>query len=212
MNDKMKLIENLIKAKKIYDKYLLNKDFLYVFKNKLNNKFEFFEMKCVRSNFLHLTGVETKIKALDFYKNLEKNRIPLSAINYKRNGTTKLKLQIFDRLPLLISTPVQVCFQDDFFTLKLEVDILLNKPVIDRKDIVLGLKQMENFDFFVPASILKEEPQKIGKNFSRVLFILEKNKRDKKYSTIKYRVKDIEFNKILNSINYDLIDKELLLI
>lgn len=179
MNDKMKLIENLIKAKKIYDKYLLNKDFLYVFKNKLNNKFEFFEMKCVRSNFLHLTGVETKIKALDFYKNLEKNRIPLDAINYKRNGTTKLKLQIFDRLPLLISTPVQVCFQDDFF---------------------------------VPASILKEEPQKIGKNFSRVLFILEKNKGDKKYSTIKYRVKDIEFNKILNSINCDLIDKELLLI
>ncbi|WP_308576233.1 hypothetical protein, partial [uncultured Fusobacterium sp.] len=74
------------------------------------------------------------------------------------------------------------------------------------------IKKIKNFNFFVPASILKEEPQKIGKNFSRVLFILEKNKSDKKYSTIKYRVKDIEFNKILNSINCDLIDKELLLI
>lgn len=210
MNDKTKLIENLIKAKKIYDKYLLNKDFLYIFKNQLNNKFEFFEMKCVKSNFLHLTGVETTIKALDFYKNLEKNRIPLDVINYKKNGTTKLKLQIFDRLPLLISTPVQVCFQDNFFTLKLEIDIFLNRPILDRKDIVLGLKQMKNFDFFVPASILKEEPQKIGKNFSRVLFILEKNKGDKKYGTIKYRVKDIELNKILSSINCNLVDEELL--
>lgn len=213
MNDKKDLMENLIKAKEIFDDYLLNKNFIYIFNNKLTNKIDFFEMKCISNNFLHLTGVETKITPSNFYKALDKKRLSLNSINYKSNGTTKLKLEIFNRLPLLLTSPVQVCFQDDFFTLKLQVDILINRPINDIKDIVLGLKRMENFDFFVPASILKEKPQNIGKIFSRVLCIFEKNRLEKKYNKIRYKAKnleDIELLNLLNKIDINLFDIELL--
>ncbi len=192
MEDKTKLMSELLKAKSIYDEHLLNKDFLYIFKNKITEKIESFEMKCIANNFLHLTGVDTTIKSADFYKRLSENRISLKEIGYKSNGTTRLKLEVFDRIPLLITSPVQVCFQDNFFTLKLRVDILLNRPTINRKDIILGLKQMRGFDFFVPASIIKAEPQKIGRDFSQVLCILEKNRGEKEYSIIRYKAKEIE--------------------
>lgn len=192
MNDKTKLMTELVKAKSTYDKYLLNKDFLYIFKNKITEKIDFFEMKCIANNFLHLTGVDTTIKAADFYKRLGENRISLKEIGYKSNGTTRLKLEVFDRIHLLVTSPVQVCFQDDFFTLKLRVDLLLNRPIANRKDIVLGLKQMRGFDFFVPASIIKEEPQKIGKDFSQVLCILEKNRGEREYNVIRYKAKEIK--------------------
>lgn len=192
MEDKTKLISELLKAKSIYDEHLLNKDFLYIFKNKITEKIESFEMKCIANNFLHLTGVDTTIKSADFYKRLSENRISLKEIGYKSNGTTKLKLEVFNRIPLLITSPVQVCFQDNFFTVKLRVDILLNRTTLNRKDIILGLKQMRGFDFFVPASIIKAEPQKIGRDFSQVLCILEKNRGEKEYSVIRYKAKEIE--------------------
>ena len=192
MKDKTRLMIELLKAKAIYDKYLLNKDFLYIFKNKLTSRIEAFEMKCIANNFLHLTGVNTKLKASDFYKRLNENRLSLEEIDYKTNGTTRLKLSIFDRVPLLITSPVQVCFQDNFFTLKLEVDVMLNRPIMNRRDIILGLKQMKGFDFFVPASIIKEEPQKIGKDFSQVLCILGKNRGEEDYNVIKYKAKEVE--------------------
>lgn len=164
-------------------------------------------MKCRNRNFLHLTGVKTHIKAKDFYKNLNKERISLEDIDYKSDGTTRLKLEVFGRIPLLFTSAVQICFQDDFFTLKLQVDLLINQPVRNKKDIILGLKQQQNFDFFVPASLLKEEPQKIGKNFSRVLGILEKNEKDKKYYNIKYKAKDIDISKIVDELDCELLEK-----
>lgn len=200
-------MELLLEAKKIYDKYLLNKDFLYIYIDSVTKKIKYIEMKCRNRNFLHLTGVKTHIKAKDFYKNLNKERISLEDIDYRSNGTTRLKLEVFERIPLLFTSAVQICFQDDFFTLKLQVDLLINQPVRNRKDIVLGLKQQQNFDFFVPASLLKEEPQKIGKNFSRVLGILEKNEKDKKYYNIKYKAKDIDIPKIMDELVCELLEK-----
>lgn len=207
MNEKTKLMELLLEAKKIYDKYLLNKDFLYIYIDSVTKKIKYIEMKCRNRNFLHLTGVKTHIKAKDFYKNLNKERISLEDIDYRSDGTTRLKLEVFGRIPLLFTSAVQICFQDDFFTLKLQVDLLINQPVRNRKDIVLGLKQQQNFDFFVPASLLKEEPQKIGKNFSRVLGILEKNEKDKKYYNIKYKAKDIDIPKIMDELDCELLEK-----
>ena len=206
MKNKEKLLKDLNHAKKIFDKYLLNKDFLYIYENKNDNLIEYFEMKCTANNFLHLTGIKTNITASNFYSALSNGKISLKDIDYKLNGTTRLKLEVFSRLPLLFNSSIQVCFQDDFFTLRLQVDIMLNKLPLNRKDIILGLKKIKKSNFFVPASILKEEPQKIGKNFSRVLCIMEKNRFDKKYSVIKYKVKDIDIDELLNEIICEKID------
>lgn len=51
----------------------------------------------------------------------------------------------------------------------------------------------------------KEEPKKIGKNFSRVLCIMEKSLDEKQYNIIKYKVKDMEIEEILNNIKSEKI-------
>ena len=206
MKDKVKLLKDIEKSKIIFDDLLLNKNYMYIYRSNTNNKIEFFEVKCMSNNFLHLTGVKTSLKPSLFYSAIENNKLSLNQIDYKENGTTKLKLDIFEKLPLLFNSPIQVCFQDNFFTLKLSVDILLNRSNLNQKDIVLGLKRDKKFDFFIPASILKIEPKVIGKDFSRVLCILEKDRKEKKYSNIKYKVKDLEVLDILKEIDIELID------
>ena len=203
MQTKEKLLKNIKTAKDIFDKTLLDKEFLYIYKNKITSDIEYFIMKCSKNNFLHLTGIETKLKGKIFYSALEENKLSLEEIDYKNNGTTRLKLEIFPRLPLLFNSAIQVCFQDDFFTLKLKVDIMLNKPKIDQKDIILGLKKDKKYNFYVPASILKKEPREIGKNFSQVLCILEKNRNEKNYNKINYIAKDVEFKELFKHISID---------
>lgn len=50
----------------IYSSDLAGKTFLYVYGN------EFFEVSFPVDHFLHLTGVETRLSAKDFYKNAKK--------------------------------------------------------------------------------------------------------------------------------------------
>lgn len=203
MQTKEKLLKSIKNAKDIFDKTLLDKEFLYVYKNKITSDIECFVMKCSKNNFLHLTGVETKLNGKIFYSALEENKLSLENIDYKSNGTTRLKLEIFPRLPLLFNSAIQVCFQDDFFTLKLKVDIMINKPKIDQKDIILGLKKDKKYNFYVPASILKKEPREIGENFSQVLCVLEKNKNEKNYNKINYIAKGVEFKELSKYIFID---------
>lgn len=206
MQTKEKLLKSIKEAKNIFDKTLLNKSFLYIYKNKITSQIEFFEMKCSKNNFLHLTGVETKLNGKMFYSALDENKLSLEEIDYKSNGTTRLKLDIFSRLPLLFNSAIQVCFQDEFFTLKLKVDIMINKTRLDQKDIILGLKKDKKYNFYVPASILKKEPREIGENFSQVLCVLEKNRNDINYQKIIYNVKTIEIMEVLKYIPKDVIN------
>ncbi|WP_211492630.1 MULTISPECIES: hypothetical protein [unclassified Fusobacterium] len=71
----------------------------------------------------------------------------------------------------------------------MEVDILLHRTKREHKDIILGLKKHEKGEYFVPASLLKERPNKVGAYFSQVLAILRKEKGEKDYSTIVYQSK-----------------------
>ena len=205
MQTKEKLLKSIKEAKNIFDKTLLNKSFLYIYENKITSQIEFFEMKCSKNNFLHLIGVETRLNRKMFYSALEENKLSLEEIDYKSNGTTRLKLDIFPRLPLLFNSAIQVCFQDEFFTLKLKVDIMINKTRLDQKDIILGLKKDKKYNFYVPASILKKEPREIGENFSKVLCVLEKNRNDINYQKIIYNVKNIEIMEVLKYIPKDIL-------
>lgn len=75
MQTKEKLLTNIKNAKNIFDEVLLNKNFLYIYKNKVTSEIEFFEMRCSKNNFLHLTGVKTILTGKLFYSALEKNKL-----------------------------------------------------------------------------------------------------------------------------------------
>ena len=71
--------QGIIDSAGIYSQSLAGKTFLYVYGE------EFFEVSFPIDHFLHLTGVETKLSAKDFYKNAKKaketaRQIPLERI------------------------------------------------------------------------------------------------------------------------------------
>ena len=65
--------QDIINSAVIYSQSLAGKAFLCVYGE------EFFEVSFSVDHFLHLTGVETKISAKDFYKN-EKKKLPCSNV------------------------------------------------------------------------------------------------------------------------------------
>lgn len=206
--DKKTLLEQIYSAKSIYDTTVLNKNFLYIFINSITKKIDFIESSNLKSNFLHLTGVVTKRSGNDFYKLLHKNKLSLNDIDVREDGWTEIKLNIFDKLPILFNSPIQISLQDNMYTVAFEADILVNKPVIDREDIILGLKKNSTNDYYAPSSIIKKKPQLLGKNFSRVLFILLKNIEDDQYSITSFNAKDCILKDILKiSKNKTLQDK-----
>ena len=58
--------KNIIDSASMYSQNLAGKTYLYVYGN------EYFEVSFPIDHFLHLTGVETRLSAKDFYKNAKK--------------------------------------------------------------------------------------------------------------------------------------------
>ena len=205
--EKKELLKKIYTAKDIYDRTVLNKNFLYIYKNSITNKFEYIESLNLNSNFLHLIGVKTPLKPKEFYKLLENKKIKLNDIEEREDGWTKVKLDIFHRLPILFNSPIQISLQDNMYTLAFQADLIINKPALEREDIILGLKKNKESDYYSPSSVIKRKPQLLGNHFSRVLFILSKNMNEPKYTEIKYSVEDLSLDSTLKKCNLDLKNK-----
>lgn len=65
--------QDIIDSAAIYSQSLAGKTFLYVYGE------EFFEVSFPIDHFLHLTGVETKLSAKDFYKNAKKQNLQVAS-------------------------------------------------------------------------------------------------------------------------------------
>lgn len=66
---KNEIRQGIIDAARIYSSSLAGKTFLYVYGT------DFFEVSFPVEHFLHLTGVETKLSARDFYRNAKKRKL-----------------------------------------------------------------------------------------------------------------------------------------
>lgn len=92
----------------IYSQNLAGKVFLYVYGE------EFFEVSFPVDHFLHLTGVETKLSAKDFYKNAKKGKLTNNQFYFNERhpyANAKKKLPCLKRLPEL--TNDMVCILKD---------------------------------------------------------------------------------------------------
>lgn len=92
--NKKEIIPVLLNAAKLYDKNLKNQKFL-VISGKPNN-LHFFEIKADDTNFLHLTGVVTKLNPSVFYDRLINSRIKESDVKLRNDGTTIKKLSVIE--------------------------------------------------------------------------------------------------------------------
>lgn len=111
--NKEKVLKILEKAIDIYEKEYLNNSILYVYKDKFN-ELKAFEANFQKNNFLHLTGIETKLKASQFYDMIRKNKLNLNNFDLKKDGTTILKLNVICQFKLLLENPSYIGHSNDY--------------------------------------------------------------------------------------------------
>lgn len=93
---KSQIVKKIHSAAKMYKNHFIGKTYMFVYDN------QFVEVVFKKSSFLHLTGVETKLSAEDFYKHaLRKNQLRPSEFFFSTSHPYRLavrKINCLDRL------------------------------------------------------------------------------------------------------------------
>lgn len=179
--------QGIIKAAIVYSQSLAGKMFLYVYGD------EYFEVSFPVDHFLHLTGVETRLSAKDFYRNAKKailtnNQFYFDARHVYANA--KKKLPCLKRLPEL--TNEMVCVLKDMQTMTITY-----KLSVTNLEFTLGLT--ENIDrggnkindFFLPMSLRVKDSSVEKSNDGEIIdFIFSKDASVAKYDILLVEDKD----------------------
>ena len=200
--DKKNVIrQNIIDAAAIYSQNLAGKVFLYVYGN------EFFEVSFPVDHFLHLTGVETRLSAKDFYKNAKRAILTNNQFYFDTRhpyANAKKKLPCLKRLPEL--TNDTVCILKDMRTLT-----IVYKLSVTNLEFTLGLTENTDDkgnkinDFFLPMSLRVEDSSVEKSNDGEVIdFIFSRDASVSRYETL--LVKD-ESKNIPNCIKHLIKEK-----
>ena len=194
--DKKNMIrQNIIDSAAIYSQNLAGKVFLYVYGN------EFFEVSFPVDHFLHLTGVETRLSAKDFYKNAKRAILTNNQFYFDTRhpyANAKKKLPCLKRLPEL--TNDTVCILKDMRTLT-----IVYKLSVTNLEFTLGLTENTDDkgnkinDFFLPMSLRVEDSSVEKSNDGEVDFIFFRDASVSRYETL--LVKD-ESKNIPNCIKH----------
>ena len=173
--------QDIIDSAGVYSQSLAGKAFLYVYGD------EYFEVSFPVDHFLHLTGVETKLSAKDFYKNAKKAKLTNSQFYFDARhpyANAKKKLPCLKRLPEL--TNDTVCILKDMQTVT-----IIYKLSVTNLEFTLGLTENTDDkgnkinDFFLPMSLRVEDTSVEKSNDgARVDFILSKDASVSKYDTL----------------------------
>lgn len=173
--------QDIIDSAEIYSQNLVGKAFLYVYGD------EYFEVSFPVDHFLHLTGVETKLSAKDFYKNAKKAKLTNSQFYFDARhpyANAKKKLPCLKRLPEL--TNDMVCILKDMQTVT-----IIYKLSVTNLEFTLGLtentddKGKKINDFFLPMSLRVEDSSVEKSNDGKIVdFIFLKDASMAKYDTL----------------------------
>ncbi|MDD2959135.1 MAG: PBECR4 domain-containing protein [Lachnospiraceae bacterium] len=145
--------QDIIDSARVYSGSLAGKTFLYVY------GVEFFEVSFPIDHFLHLTGVETKQSAKDFYKNAKRGKITNNQFYFSSRhpyANAKKKLPCLKRLPEL--TNDMICILKDMQTMT-----IVYKLSVTNLEFTLGLTENTDSngnkinDLFLPMSLRVED-------------------------------------------------------
>ena len=173
--------QGIIDSAGIYIQSLAGKTFLYVYGE------EFFEVSFPIDHFLHLTGVETKLSAKDFYKNAKKAKLTSSQFYFDARhpyANARKKLPCLKRLPEL--TNDMVCILKEMQTVT-----IIYKLSVTNLEFTLGLTENTDVngkkinDFFLPMSLRVEDTSVEKSNDGEIVdFIFSKDASVAKYDTL----------------------------
>ena len=173
--------KNAIRQAIVYSQNLAGKTFLYVYGD------EYFEVSFPIDHFLHLTGVETRLSAKDFYKNAKKSILTNNQFYFDARHiyvNAKKKLPCLKRLPEL--TNEMVCVLKNMETMTITY-----KLSVTNLEFTLGLTEnIDNTgnkinDLFLPMSLrVKDSSVEKSGDGEIVDFIFSKDASVARYDTL----------------------------
>lgn len=188
---------NVLNCAKQYQKKLLNKKFLIIYREKRDNSIRYIEVVFYERNYQHLTGLELidckgnvlRNQSVNFYRKCIENKLGTEEFRFKVDGTTQLKLSA---LPVLMDITKITKITGDYNHVR---PYLFVDKVVGGVNFCLGLSKED--DIYVPSSALLENIKKLTNVPSQVLAILEKEKQKKIYTIVRHVAKGLNLNNLI---------------
>jgi len=191
--DKKAALKIIVKAAKEYDEKLNDKQFLIVYQKGKGTG-----AVCVGfrdMNFLHMTGVKTRLSAQQFYAACIEAKLSENDFEIDNKGKVQRKLMV---LPYLTELLYHNCMIGDFinsgFLIRADYFVGNTKAVLG-----VGFRTGKSVDF--PVTLYQEDIRKLSQPTNKVLAIFVKEYREQCYKKCSYLSKGQEIHKLPVSEN-----------
>lgn len=186
--NKKAAIKIIVKEAKEYDEKLNDKHFLIVYQ-----KAKSVGTVCVGfrdMNFLHMTGVRTRLSAQQFYSACLESKLSEKDFEIDNKGKVQQKLEV---LPYLTELLYHNCMIGDF----------INSGILIRADyfvgntkavLSVGFRTGKSVDF--PVTLYQEDIRKLSQPTNKVLAIFSKEYKQQNYHRCTYLSKGHEIHKL----------------
>jgi len=188
-----------------YDENLSGRNVMFVAID--NGKTTFIETLFTPHNFLHLTGVKTRLRSEQFFIAALSKRLSPDHISFDPGGTTELKLEV---LPQLMSIHTRARMVGDYDSSR---PLLITDKFAGTVTMAMGFVNKDGF--YLPNTALKIDIRDITEQAARrrVIAIFTKERRALKYTHLSYIAKEFTIDdNVLASVVREKADKQNLII
>lgn len=186
--DKKKALEIIVETAKQYDKWLKSNHFLIFYQK--GKEQDFVEVGFRDLNFLHLTGIKTKLSAQRFFSLCIDGKLSEKDFDLDTKGKAQQKLMV---LPFLHELLYHNCMIGDF----INSGVLIKSDyfVGDTKAVLsVGFRSGKTVD--MPVTLYKENVKKLIKPVCKVLAIFKKPYNQQTYTECTYCSKGINLSEL----------------
>lgn len=182
--NKSKIIATVSESAKLYKQNLCNKNVLFI-----TDKYEVIKVSFLHGNFLHFTGLKTKLNPNQFFNACVNNKLKERDISDDLSNFVRNKLNVLSAA-MFIHKNARMIGDYDGFGLYLKTDKLVGDTTL-----AVGIKETVNNNF-IPNSLIETDVRnRTVSPISSILLIAVKNFSDKKYS-ITYLHDSFSFDKL----------------
>lgn len=176
--DKKAALKIIVEAAKQYEEKLNEKHFLIVYRE--GNDTKTVKVGFRDMNFLHMTGVKTRLSAQQFYATCLESKLSEHDFEIDNKGKAQQKLMV---LPYLADLLYHHCMIGDFINsgICIRADYFVGDT---RAVLSVGFRTGKKTDF--PVTLYKEDIRKLSQPTNKVLAIFSKHYKDRRYDNCTY--------------------------
>lgn len=197
------MIKRICEGAKKYKNNLLNKNIMFIFEDKKNQKINFIETIFYNSYFMHLTGVKYYKNATIFFQDCLNNKLSQKNIKLKNKGFAQLKLKVLENAMSINKSAKRI---GDFNKSKVNITI---EKIVGNTHYCLGFSNLDSnnkkLKYYYPKTLIQDNLKNNIIDDNKIIAILSKNKNQKLYNQVTYLSKNINLdilkeNDLLNKL------------